>query len=147
MNALRAAKIDELRALGYGLASYISTKTYQWPDVTFGDNCFVLEDNTIQPLVKVGSGGVLWSGNHIGHHSVVEDNCFITSHVVISGGVTVGERSFLGVNATIRNHVKIGKRNLIGAGSLILGDTSDDAVYTASAAEKAAVPSSRVRTI
>ena len=38
----------------------------------------------------------LWSGNHIGHHSVIEDNVFVSSHVVISGGVTIGDGCFLG---------------------------------------------------
>jgi sugar O-acyltransferase (sialic acid O-acetyltransferase NeuD family) len=147
LNALRAAKIADFRTLGYSLASYISTKMVHWPGVSYGENCFVLEDNTIQPFVRIGSGVVLWSGNHIGHHSIIEDNCFVTSHAVISGGVTVGERSFIGVNATIRDHVRIGQRNLIGAGSLITGDTPDDAVFTAPKAEMSAVPSSRIRHI
>ena len=43
-----------------------------------GDNCFILEDNTIQPFVRIGNNVTLWSGNHIGHDSVIDDHCFIT---------------------------------------------------------------------
>ena len=50
-----------------------------------GDNCFIFEDNTVQPFVTLGNNLVLWSGNHIGHHSTLRDHCFISSHVVISG--------------------------------------------------------------
>ena len=50
-----------------------------------GDNCFILEDNTVQPFVTIGNNVTLWSGNHIGHDSVIEDDCFISSHVVVSG--------------------------------------------------------------
>jgi len=61
--------------------------------------------------------------------------------------VTLGEYSFIGVNATIRDNVKIGKENVIGAGSLILTDTEDKAVYSPKETEKARVPSNRLRGI
>ena len=41
-------------------------------------------------------------------------------------GVEVGENTFIGVNATLRNHIKIGKFNVIGAGALILGDGNNN---------------------
>ena len=147
LNALRARKMAEAESKGYSLASYVSSASYIWNGFVANANIFVLEDNTLQPFCKVGRGTTLWSGNHIGHHSVVEDNCFVSSHVVVSGGVTIGEQSFIGVNATIRDHIRIGKRNVIGAGSLIVGDTPDDAVYTAPKAEMSPVPSSRLRQI
>jgi acetyltransferase-like isoleucine patch superfamily enzyme len=67
--------------------------------------------------------------------------------VVVSGGVKIGERTFIGVNATIRDHVTIGAGCVIGAGSLILKDAADDSVYSAPAAELARVPASRLRNI
>jgi sugar O-acyltransferase (sialic acid O-acetyltransferase NeuD family) len=145
INALRAAKCAEAKARGYTLASYISSRATTFPGFVHGENCFVLEDNTLQPFARLGSNVTLWSGNHIGHHAQIHDNVFITSHVVISGGVVVGENSFIGVNATIRDHIAIGRFNVIGAGSLILKDTPDEAVYSQPAAELSTVPSSRLR--
>ena len=89
----------------------------------------------------------LWSGNHIGHHSVIKDHCFISSHVVISGGVEVGEQCFIGVNSTLRDHIKIGDRCVIGAGSLVLANAEADGVYIGSATERSRVPSSRLKNI
>jgi sugar O-acyltransferase (sialic acid O-acetyltransferase NeuD family) len=128
MNRLRADKCAAMKALGYRLVSYISPRATIYTD-TIGENAFILEDNTIQPFVTIGDNVTLWSGNHIGHHSVIEANCFITSHVVVSGGVTVGENSFLGVNATIRDHVRLGAFTLVGAGGLITGDTDPESVH------------------
>lgn len=145
LNGLRADKIEAVMAAGYTPASYISSRASILTKEPIGVNAFILEDNTVQPCVKIGDGVTLWSGNHIGHHSVIEDYCFISSHVVISGGVTVGERSFLGVNATLRDHIVIGKTNVIGAGCLIMEGTDDEAVYVAKGTEKARVPSSRLR--
>lgn len=147
LNEVRAGKVAAGRSAGYAIVSYVSSRATIWPDLRHGENCFILEDNTIQPFVSIGANVTLWSGNHIGHHSVIEDNVFISSHVVISGGVTVGANSFIGVNATVRDHVKIGTKTVIGAGSLIAADCEPEGVYSAPAAERARVPSTRLRRI
>jgi sugar O-acyltransferase (sialic acid O-acetyltransferase NeuD family) len=145
LNAVRAEKCAALRKLGYGLTSYISARATIFADFQAGDNCFLLEDNTIQPRVRIGNNVTLWSGNHIGHHATIEDDVFVSSHVVISGGVTIGAGSFLGVNSTIRDHVRIGRRCVVGAGALILGDAPDDSVFAPKATERSPVPSTRLR--
>ncbi len=118
MNRVRAEKYALMRDAGYRLATYISSRCSYLSESLPGDNCFILEDNTIQPFVTVGSNVTLWSGNHIGHDSRIDDHCFISSHVVISGHVRVGAYSFIGVNATLRNSITIGEASLIGAGAL-----------------------------
>ncbi|MEM7033668.1 MAG: sugar O-acyltransferase, partial [Chloroflexota bacterium] len=70
VNRLRESFCKMLRADGYQLISYISPRASVMGDNEFGDNVFIFEDNTIQPYVKIGDGTILWSGNHIGHHSV-----------------------------------------------------------------------------
>lgn len=147
LNSVRASKCDAAKQLGYHLPSYVSSRATIWPGFAPGENCFILEDNTIQPFVRIGRDVTLWSGNHIGHHSVIGDHCFVSSHVVVSGGVSIGDYSFIGVNATIRDHVRIGRNNVIGAGALILRDTGDFEVYTQAGAELSKVPSNRLRRI
>ena len=145
VNALRTEKYLAAKAIGYKLISYVSSKATVWPGFRVGENCFILEDNTIQPFVTIGNNVTLWSGNHVGHHSTIGDHCFVTSHVVISGGVNIGEACFIGVNATIRDHVKLGKACVIGAGSLILQDAADFSVYSQPGAQLSRVPSFRLR--
>lgn len=147
VNSLRADKYYKAREKGYNLVSYISPRATIFDNVEIGDNCLILEDNTLQPFVKIGNNVTLWSGNHIGHHSEINDHCFITSHVVISGGVKIGPFTFIGVNATIRDRVSIARKCIIGAGALILKDTSEREVYSALSAELSNVPSNRVRGI
>jgi hypothetical protein len=72
----------------YNLLPYSAYTTGRCPDgrlENVQENAFILEDNTIQPFVRIGPNVTLWSGNHIGHHSTVEDHVFIASHVVVSG--------------------------------------------------------------
>lgn len=135
MNKVRAEKYHQAKELGYELVSYVSSKCSFLTDNPLGENCFILEDNTIQPFVKIGNNVTLWSGNHIGHDSVIEDHCFITSHVVVSGHVHIHQHCFVGVNATLRNSITIAPETLIGAGAIIMKDTIEKGVYIPQRAE------------
>lgn len=147
LNRVRKEKYLAARELGYSLGSYVSSRTSCLEPPNVGDNCFILEDNTIQPFARIGNNVTLWSGNHIGHHSTIGDHCFIASHVVVSGGVTLDDECFVGVNATLRDHVKIGARCVIGAGALISADAEPEGVYPGPASERSRVPSSRLKSI
>jgi sugar O-acyltransferase (sialic acid O-acetyltransferase NeuD family) len=115
LNRTRAKFYNLAKAKGYKLANYISSKAFVWHNVVMGDNIFIFEDNTIQPFVKIGSDNVFWSGNHIGHHSIVGSHNFISSHVVISGFCELGDYNFLGVNTAVGNNLAIGSDCLIGS--------------------------------
>ena len=147
LNAVRKEKYLAVKDLGYRLASFVSSRATVLNDGRIGENCFIFEDNTIQPFVTIGNNVTLWSGNHIGHHSTIKDHCFIASHVVVSGGIEIGEQCFIGVNATLRDHIKIGDRCVIGAGALLLADAEAEGVYLGPATERAKVPSTKLRRI
>ena len=147
LNQIRKEKYLAARALGYRLASYISSHATVLNDGRLGDNCFILEDNTIQPFVVIGNNVTLWSGNHIGHHSVIHDHCFLASHIVISGRVVIGPACFIGVNATLRDQITVGENSVVGAGTLLLASTDPAGVYIGRATERSAVPSNRLNRI
>jgi sugar O-acyltransferase (sialic acid O-acetyltransferase NeuD family) len=135
VNKLRAEKYALMKSLGYQLVSYISSHCTWLTEQLPGDNCFILEDNTVQPFVRIGNNVTLWSGNHIGHESVIEDHCFVSSHVVVSGHVTIKPYCFLGVNTTLRNGITIAAETVVGAGAIIMKDTIERGVYMPQRAE------------
>ncbi len=147
LNAVRKEKFLAAKEMGYKLVSFISSRATVLNEGRIGENCFIFEDNTIQPFVTIGNNVTLWSGNHIGHHTVIHDHTFIASHVVVSGGVEIGEQCFVGVNATLRDHIKIGDRCVVGAGALLLADAAPEGVYIGTATERSKVPSTRLRGI
>ncbi len=129
MSQIRTDKYLKCKELGYEVVSYVSSHCSYLTEDPIGENCFILEDNTVQPFVTIGNNVTLWSGNHIGHDSTIDDNCFITSQVVVSGNCHIGKNSFIGVNATLRNSLKVAPFTLIGAGAIIMKDTDEKDVY------------------
>ncbi len=136
MNRNREKVYLDAKARGYSFISYISSRATVFDRSLIGDNCFILEDNTIQPYTTIGNNVVLWSGNHIGHHGRIRDHVFFTSHVVLSGHCDVGSYSFFGVNATVRDYLNIAPGTLAGMASALTKDTEEWGVYVGNPAKK-----------
>jgi sugar O-acyltransferase (sialic acid O-acetyltransferase NeuD family) len=145
LNKIREEKYHHAKAKGYTLISYISSKCSYMSQFPCGDNCFIFEDNTIQPFVKIGSNVTLWSGNHIGHHSTIESHNFISSHVVISGHCHIGPNCFLGVNATLHNNVKLGAENILAAGAIIAKSTEEKELWLPARSSKSEKRTDEIR--
>lgn len=129
MNHNRADRYYEAKQRGYELISYVSSKATTWPGFRCGDNCFILEDNTIQPYVEIGNNIVMWSGNHIGHHSKIKDHVMLAGRVGISGCCTIEEYCLLAGRSTVRDHTVVARETLVGMGVTILRDTKEFEVY------------------
>ena len=127
-NHLRAEKYYEAKKKGYSFITYISPKAIYY-GTPVGENCFIFEDNVIQPFTQIGDNTIMWTGSVLAHHSAIGNHCFIASRVAISGGTKIEDYTFIGINATIGNGITIAKDNLIGAGSVIVKDTKENEVY------------------
>ncbi len=139
MNRLRESIYNEIKRKGFELISYISSKATVFHGAEIGDNCFILEDNTIQPFTTIGNNVVLWSGNHIGHHSIIKDHVLFTSHVVLSGHCIVERYSFFGVNSTVKDGLYIAEGSLIAMSACITRDTEPWCVYKGNPGKKGKV--------
>ena len=129
MNGLRARKVEEAKAKGYALVSYIHPQSGLPDDCVHGENCFIMNHVMIHPCVRLGDNVFIWSGSMIGHHSVISDHCWISSCANISGLVTIGTHCFIAVNATIGHNISIGDECFIGANALVTKCAQDRQVF------------------
>ena len=128
MNEVRKKKYLELKTLGYKFASFIHNSSYVSDFAKIGENCFILENQTIQRNVQIGNNVFMWSSNHIGHNSKVGDHNYISSHVIISGNCEIGNSCFFGVNSSVKDFTKIGNSCLISMGADIKSDLKQNSV-------------------
>lgn len=135
MNTLRETIYLSVKEKGFEFISYVSSKATLFNN-EIGDNCFILEDNTIQPFTKIENNVVLWSGNHIGHHCVIKDHVMFTSHVVLSGHCVIESHCFFGVNSTIRDGLHIAQGSLVAMSASITKNTDAWGVYVGNPAKK-----------
>jgi sugar O-acyltransferase (sialic acid O-acetyltransferase NeuD family) len=143
MNTLRENIYNNIKSKGYDLISYISTKATVF-NGSIGDNCFILENNTIQPFTTIGNNVVLWSGNHIGHHSLIKDHVTFTSHVVLSGHCIVESYCTFGVNSTIRDGLHIAEGTFVGMSASIIKNTESWSIYKGNPAQKSEISSKKI---
>ncbi|WP_434107802.1 acetyltransferase [Paraburkholderia caffeinilytica] len=144
MNRDRERIFLGIKEKGYRMTSYVSSKATVF-DNEIGENCFILEDNTLQPFTRIGNNVVLWSGNHIGHHGQIDDHVTMTSHVVMSGHCKIGAYSFLGVNATLRDGITLGEGTFVAMASAVAKSTEPWSVYKGNPAQKLAMASTDLK--
>ena len=143
MNILREKIYNSIKAKGYNLISYISSKACVANNVKIGDNCFIQEGNIIHPFCKIGNNIVLFSNNLVAHHGIVKDHVTFGSHVAMASNSIIEENSFLGINSTIRNNIIIAKGTLVGIASVITKNTEEWSIYMGSPAKKIGKNSSK----
>lgn len=135
LNRLRSRLFSETKKKGYHLCTYISPKADVGTNVEVGENCFILENVTLQRGVKIGDCVTIWTGSTVGHRSRVGNYCFLAMHVAISGFCDVGAYSFLGVNSCMRDNLKVASDCVIGAGAVLIKDASEGRIYVGNPAE------------
>lgn len=120
---------------GYAFISYVSPKASVMTSA-IGENCLILEHNTIQPYVSIGDNCVIWSGNHIGHHTYIAPHVFISSHVVISGNCNVEQYAWLGVNSSMRDGIVVKEGCILAMGASATKNTEPYGIYAGTPAKR-----------
>jgi len=144
INELRAKKFLEVQNDGFRLASFLSTKSHVPDDFVLHPNTMVMDHVATHPHIRVGCNSIIWSNTRMAWRSAVGDHAWVTS-AVLGETSFVGDYSFIGISATIGPFVQVGKRNLIGAGAMILEDTADNAIYRSPRSVASAATTLRAR--
>ena len=135
LNRSRETMFGRLRAMGYGIETYIHPDSRVYTDQPVGEGSVVLPGAVIEPHARVGANTMVWSNVTLAHHSSVDDHCWVAAGTVVSGQAKVLRNTFLGVSSTVVNAVTVGEFNIVGASALISRDTKPHSVHLARSAE------------
>jgi len=105
---------------------------------TIGDNSLIGTGVILDGTVRIGNDVKIQSNVYLPHLTVIEDDVFIAPNVCFTNdpyppsgrlvGVKVEDEAIICANATILPGIHIGKRAVIGAGSVVTKDVPDNMV-------------------
>lgn len=88
-------------------------------DVHVGANTIVDRGRRCDTILR--SGCRIDTSCHVGHHCEVGHHSLLVAGVVLGGSTIIGDRCWIGLNATTKEGVMIGDRSVIGMGAVVLG--------------------------
>jgi len=105
---------------------------------TIGDNSLIGTGVILDGTVRIGNDVKIQSNVYLPHLTVIEDDVFIAPNVCFTNdpyppsgrlvGVKVEDEAIICANATILPGIHIGRRAVIGAGSVVTKDVPDNMV-------------------
>ena len=84
----------------------------------------------------MGEACIINTGSTVDHDCTLGDGVHICPGANLSGGVSVGEASWLGVGSCVRHSIQIGANVMVGAGAVIVKDVPNGATMISIAASQ-----------
>lgn len=98
-------------------------------DATIGEGTVVMAGAVLNAGAKVGSHCIINTNSIIEHDNVIEDFVHISPGVSLGGTVRVGEKTHIGIGATVINNINICSDCIIGAGAVVISHIAKSGTY------------------
>ena len=111
----------------------IPSQTVQLGGISIGQNCKIgmnssISRGTIDDTI-ICNNVMIGEYVHIGHNSIVKDNCVLTLKSSICGSVILDENCWLGPHSVILSQVKVAKNIKLAANSVLYSNVSREGTY------------------
>lgn len=116
----------QLCSAGATAATIIHPTAWISPSAHLGAGTVVMAGCVVQADVTVGEACIINTCSSIDHDSRIGHAVHVAPGVHLSGNVVVGDRSWIGVGASIRQGIRLGCDVMVGAGAVVVGNYGDD---------------------
>lgn len=116
--------------------SYIHPTAIIGQDVEIGKGSFIGANTIITTNVKIGKHSILNRSNHIGHDTTSGSYLSMMPGAIISGNCSIGDRVYIGTNASIKEQTNIHGLVTIGMGATVVNDIVNIGTYVGVPARK-----------
>ena len=124
LNADRKRAFDHCCSLGYQLVNIISPTAIVRSEI-IGRNCLIDDFVVVKNDVVIEDDVCIKANAIIADYTHIESHAYIGLHAVVAGGVIIGEQSFVGINASVLDTTKIGKKCIVSSGSIVKRNMPD----------------------
>ena len=98
------------------------------PRAMIKEGSVIMQGAIVQSCSEIGKHCIVNTGASVGHDARIADFVHIAPHATVTGGVEIGEGSWIGAGAVIKQGVHIGKGCMIGAGTVVIRDVPNECV-------------------
>ncbi|MBO9544851.1 acetyltransferase [Caulobacter sp.] len=124
-NRLREKLGRKAQGLGFVLVNAIHPSAVISPSAKLGQGVAVMAGVAINADTDVSDLAIINTGAVVDHDGRLGVACHLGPASALAGGVTVGDRAFLGVGARVIPGVTIGADTTVGAGGVVVRDLPD----------------------
>lgn len=124
-NVIRYSKLLELEAAGASLCSLVHPAATVSRYAVLEKGTVVFAQAVVNADVRIGLGSILNTGCSVDHDCVLGAAVHISPGARLAGGVSVGDLSWVGIGASVRQLVRIGAQVVVGAGAAVTTDVAD----------------------
>lgn len=132
---IRQSITSKLVKLGLSPYKLISSFAYISDSCKIEENVTILRECIIEPKTNIGYGSLLNLGVYFHHDSACGKFCEIAPRATILGNVSIGDYTFIGSGAIIKEKTKIGKNCIIGMGSVVIRNIPDGQMWVGNPAK------------
>ena len=133
---IRKQKYNELLGLGFTPTTIIHPKAIISPHAILAKGCYVGANVMINPQADIGENTILNTACVIEHDVIIGAHSQISPMAVLCGGVKLGGLGYIGANAVIRQLIEIVTGTVIGAGSTVVKNITQQGTYIGCPAKK-----------
>lgn len=125
-NSVRYEKQLGLQAIGANIMSIIHAKATISPFAKIGSGVVVLAGAIINAGADIGDACIINSNAVVEHDCVLKASVHISPGANLAGGVIIGNYSWIGIGSSIKQLIKIGNHVIVGAGSVVVSDITEN---------------------
>ena len=107
-------------------------------DVEIGEGTVIMAGAVINSGTYIGKHCIINTMASVDHDTKIQDYVHLSPGVHMGGGVGIGQRSWIGVGASIKNNVNIEADCVIGVGGVVIKDIVENGVYVGNPVRKIA---------
>jgi len=117
-NKLRERLYKEAAPIGYSFPNIIHSTAYVSPHAHIGSGCVILNNAVVQNNARCGNGCILNPGVELHHDSTIGSCCLVYTNSVVRSLTHVGDRVWIGSNATVSTSAKVPEDAVINDGEV-----------------------------